>query len=1555
MKKSFTRTVPSLAAFLTAVLCTMSMYASAQTTYYVSPSGNNSNNGLTPATAKQSLPAATAVAVDGDIIQLANGNYTLTATLNLNHSLTITGESEAGVIINTTATPSGAWAINPNKSNTTLSNFTVLPNSASGGFPIHVGASTGNPLPILDNISLSHITINGAKKTAFDFNGVNNLTVSYLTAKNASNGNGIQFSGCWNVTADHLTTSGNAWGGVAVYVSKPYPGGVGRGSNNIVIDASNSSISEATGIYNQDESGFINTNTTVIGYDYLVQNSNVVGYGFYYPTKTIALAAAAALTGPSASVVKQISTGALIVGGSMSIQTAVNAATANSTVSIEPGIYHEDVTINKTIRLQGAGMAASTISGVVTGGSATLQIGANGVAVDGFTITRDGNAVATWNDQLNLIGIAIQTVGNAEISNCNFVGNRTGIDINNSNGNYIHNNIISDNRTGLIFRNTTDHTIVTENIITNNWTMGILFLDASGGTNKPVQSAANSSFNNNNISGNWYGQIVERQSGSSLPVPGTTNLKNFTCNWYGSVKPVISNSNSTEPGYDVQIPVAYGGTAVAPGGQPDILGSASANIVYQPYLVNGTDADPVKNGFQPLANSCQSPLSGVQLTGSTAVSCFGNHTGTATISFANGIGTVTYSLDGATAVAAGTSPFTVNQLSAGPHTILVSDEAGFQSTLQFTITGPSAALNAAFTFTPIQCNGGMSNQQVTITGGTAPYTMTNQGGGAFIIGAQEGVTYGGTTPNTYAANYVYTVKDANGCTYTFNANITQPDPITVDYHATPILCNGGLSQESITIHGGTAPYTVTNQGGGALVIGAQQGVTYTGNTYAANYVYTVKDANGCTYTFTSTISQPAPLIVKAVATDITCNGTSTVTVTATGGKAPYSGTGTFQVTAGTYTYTVIDANGCTSAVQVTPVVIPDTEKPSVQAPSAYSVSNTPGQCGAIINSIGTPVVSDNCNGPLTITNDHPSSLYPIGTTIVTWKVTDQSGNVNDTATQKITVYDFEMPEVVSLPAAQTFCVNGTGNYTIPALQATDNCPSVTVSYTITGATNRDGNSNDASGLFNPGVSTIQWTVKDAAGNTISRTTTVTVNTIPATTITASTPDAFCNAVTLTAANTGAGAVYNWSNGSSSQSISLGQANADGPYSVTVTVNGCTSAPAVYTFQKQSLVSSYTILAYKEVELGENNQVNSGSVGVISVNGEASFKRNSSVSSPGSFVKARKIERNGSNIVISNPIYAPAAGIQLPVMMVNNNYTNGLPNKEVAANSVSTVNGNFRNLVLKKGSRTTVTGSVFGTIRVEQGAQVTFTSNTINVDRLEVVKGPKNGYSYIRFSGDTKVLVSGSVSVGSQVYINPDNYKVTFYMGDKKPDDEKFTVKGGDTKITANVYMPNGKLKVTGGYSYGDGDDDDERCYGQGNSYVNMTGLFIAEEVEGNGKNVIWNSFDCGSAPVPVLNSINVITQSITDEKSSAAEAEALKVTVMPNPSTSYFTLKLESRYNTPVNMRVTDQLGRVVDSKSGIGANSTLQVGHDYAAGTYYAEIIQGGTRRTLQLIKLGK
>jgi hypothetical protein len=66
-------------------------------------------------------------------------------------------------------------------------------------------------------------------------------------------------------------------------------------------------------------------------------------------------------------------------------------------------------------------------------------------------------------------------------------------------------------------------------------------------------------------------------------------------------------------------------------------------------------------------------------------------------------------------------------------------------------------------------------------------------------------------------------------------------------------------------------------------------------------------------TTTGNITQPNALSASSSKTAILCNGgSSTVTVSATGGTTPYTGTGTFSHAAGTYSYTVTDANSCTS-------------------------------------------------------------------------------------------------------------------------------------------------------------------------------------------------------------------------------------------------------------------------------------------------------------------------------------------------------------------------------------------------------------------------------------------------------------------------------------------------------------------------------------------------------------------------------------------------------------------------------------------------------------------
>jgi parallel beta-helix repeat protein len=282
-------------------------------------------------------------------------------------------------------------------------------------------------------------------------------------------------------------------------------------------------------------------------------------------------------------------------GGCFStIQAAVNANSNGGLVVVYPGTYDEDVNIpHSNFVLRGSGANVTNIRGPIGGSTSTVVVAGNNVTVAGFTITRLGNNTTDWNNPgLNTGGISVQgPVTGMLVRDNTLTGNRTGIDVNNSSGHTIRNNVIDFNRTGIIFRNQTDYMTVVENFITNNWTAGVLFLDGSGGTNTPINSAAHSAFSNNNMSGNWYGQIVDRQSGGSLPAPNTTNLKNFRGNWFGTTSPVVTTANSAEPGYSAQIPVAYGGSATPPGGQPDVAGPASDNFRIQPILQSGTDTN----------------------------------------------------------------------------------------------------------------------------------------------------------------------------------------------------------------------------------------------------------------------------------------------------------------------------------------------------------------------------------------------------------------------------------------------------------------------------------------------------------------------------------------------------------------------------------------------------------------------------------------------------------------------------------------------------------------------------------------------------------------------------------------------------------------------------------------------------------------------------------------------------------------------------------------------------------------------------------------------------
>lgn len=130
-------------------------------------------------------------------------------------------------------------------------------------------------------------------------------------------------------------------------------------------------------------------------------------------------------------------------------------------------------------------------------------------------------------------------------------------------------------------------------------------------------------------------------------------------------------------------------------------------------------------------------------------------------------------------------------------------------------------------------------------------------------------------------------------------------------------CNGSAAVTNVS--GGTAPYNYLWNNG-------QTGATVTG-LCSGTYTVTVTSAAGCVTTDTVIITQPAALTGTITPADVSCFGGSNgaASLVASGGTQPYAyiwsnGATTSaltNLTAGTYSATVVDAAGCTQTVSCT--------------------------------------------------------------------------------------------------------------------------------------------------------------------------------------------------------------------------------------------------------------------------------------------------------------------------------------------------------------------------------------------------------------------------------------------------------------------------------------------------------------------------------------------------------------------------------------------------------------------------------------------------------------
>jgi hypothetical protein len=347
--------------------------------------------------------------------------------------------------------------------------------------------------------------------------------------------------------------------------------------------------------------------------------------------------------------------------------------------------------------------------------------------------------------------------------------------------------------------------------------------------------------------------------------------------------------------------------------QPSLTGVAAGT-----YSVTVQDATGAQVSLQAtIAQPTQIAISNTV----TNASCSGKADGAIDVSVTGGSGGYTYVWN------TGATTQDLASLKAGAYTLTVKDSTGCTAQKAITVTD-NTQITIAATLTQPGCNQTNGAINITVTGGTAPYTYVWSNG-------QTTEDVQALAPGTYKV----TVADANGCTAELSAVVRENNTLKLTAVVKQTSCLDDASGAiDLVITGGTGPYTYVWSNGA---------ITEDLSSLTAGiYKVTVTDANGCTATLQVSVSKKT-FIIGNLVTQPKCYGdaTGSITLTPSGGTSPYTfiwstgatGNTVTNLPGGTYTVTVTDATGCSRLVTF---II--TDPPAISA--VTSINNA--QCSA---------------------------------------------------------------------------------------------------------------------------------------------------------------------------------------------------------------------------------------------------------------------------------------------------------------------------------------------------------------------------------------------------------------------------------------------------------------------------------------------------------------------------------------------------------------------------------------------------------------------------------
>jgi hypothetical protein len=265
--------------------------------------------------------------------------------------------------------------------------------------------------------------------------------------------------------------------------------------------------------------------------------------------------------------------------------------------------------------------------------------------------------------------------------------------------------------------------------------------------------------------------------------------------------------------------------------------------------------------------------------------------------------------------------FSISGLSAGQYNFLVTDAGLCQMTAGITLETPGGLTSVSVQGQNSTCSTNNGSITVSVVGGTAPYTYTL----IYPNGNQLNISNSQTTQffqNLSGGTYTVFVSDNSGCSFTEELTLLAINKFTISTQVLGTKCNQNNGSVTIfTSSGATLPLDYSVDGIQNVIDTNLSAVTFN-NLSSGTHVITVTDADNCAQVTNILVPSSQQLNYSLVSTSCGSGNSGKITAFITSGEPPFSFNWSDNVpnepqqiqvsglTGGTYSLTVVDANGC---------------------------------------------------------------------------------------------------------------------------------------------------------------------------------------------------------------------------------------------------------------------------------------------------------------------------------------------------------------------------------------------------------------------------------------------------------------------------------------------------------------------------------------------------------------------------------------------------------------------------------------------------------------------